>query len=190
MYRYLLILLALALFSGGCSATSAYQLMLAGDYDQAASRYAAELRADPGDARTQVLYGYALYKGGHYPEAYDTLIPQVENLHVGGYASFWAGLAALRMEDTSKLHAAWVMWRKTHVDDLETSKVMDDNKAYLFSGTLTGHAYQADEIEKAMNMAYAKDDYVRNKNAFRRSAFSEDYPYDSLVPLFPKLYLP
>ena len=190
MFCRLWMLPVLAFFLGGCTAIGAYQAILAEDYEQAAARYAAEIRADPGNVRNVVLYGYSLYKGGHCQEAYDALMPLAEDWRVGSYASFWAGLAALRLEDSVKFRAAWSVWNKAHPKDFETMRIMDDGWARLSGRDLIGYGFLADEIERDMNAANAKDDHVRSQSMFRGGLFDDGYPYNSLTPLPPKPYLP
>jgi tetratricopeptide (TPR) repeat protein len=188
MYRFLLLGFAAMLLLGGCAETGTYQIMTSGNYDQAAELYAAELQKNPDDSRLAVLYGYALYKGGHYELAYDALKPLAETPKQAAYANFWAGLAALRMEDSTKFHAAWGKWYKAHPEDYETADVMHGYQAE-FMGSLKGRAFMADEIEQKMTEAYSKDCYIRAK---RVGIFGDNESYDDAYNFPPpkRLYLP
>ena len=192
-FHSVLFLASLALvlaFVSGCAQPTPYQQLMRGEYDRAAFEYAHRLRINPDDQRSAVFLGYAYYKGGHYDMAYTQLMPLVELNRVAGFASFWAGLAALRMENSQKLVEAWSRWKKMHGMDYETLKVFREFQAELTNRDLTGLAFLAEEIERCMNDAYALDEYARNSISRRGpSGFSEER-YAGLARLAPVPYLP
>jgi predicted Zn-dependent protease len=161
--------------------------MTSGDYDRAALEYARQLQKNPSDSRTGVLYGYSLYKGGHYEQAWPALEPLFTGRH-SSYAPFWAALAAIQAGDAEKLNNAWNLWRKAHPSDYFTVRVMRAYKAEAVRMRFGAENLRADDVEKDMAEANAKDDWSRGHSFFHRSMF--DSPYDGLAPLPPLPYLP
>lgn len=173
-----------------CAVSRGGQYLARGEYDRAAFEYAHELRQNPGNGRIAVLQGYAYYKGGKYQAAYEALMPQTENYRMAGYAAFWAGLAALKMEDGVKLTEAWSRWQKDDARDYESMMVFRGYQSILSNRDLSGLAYLADQIEFDMNGAYAKDEYVRKRLNSRGSSIMGESYYGSFITLRPLPYLP
>lgn len=175
----------------GCVGSRAGQSLRQGDYNRAIFEYDHELRQNPGNSRVAVLRGFALYRAERYQECYDSLLALAEQEYrVRGFATFWAGLAALCMEDGEKLTQAWALWSKQDALDYESLGVFRYWQAELTGRDLTGFAHLAAQVEADMSAAYAKDEYVRHRMNSRRTQFMGDTYYDHLVPLRSTLYLP
>ena len=142
MVRTLLVMITISLLPG-CAGSRAYQSVLSGDYDRAAFEYGHTLRQNPSDSRTGVLYGYCLYKGGHYEQAYQALEPLFTSRN-SSFAVFWAGLAAMKMNDAEKLNMAWSQWAPAYPGDYFTVQTMRTYKAEAVSMSLKAEGFMPD----------------------------------------------